>query len=152
MTNTEISGLPYLWHDFRNGDVYYDGKFKIPGVPVNLNLYNDEFEFKEKNTILAFAEPEKLDKILVDEERYLFVRKNSGAEVSGFVKLWNDKMPTVVSKMKVVFRKKDDPKPYVKTKPDRFERVSDKYYIMKSEKEIAKITSLKKLIRYLSNY
>jgi len=50
--------------------------------------------------------------------------------------------------MEVEFKKKGPAKPF----PDRFELVQNKYYIMKSDQEITKNASTKKLITYLSNH
>ena len=37
-------------------------------------------------------------------------------------------------------------------KPDRFEKGANKYYIMKSVQEIEKVTSIKKLIKFLGDH
>ena len=54
--------------------------------------------------------------------------------------------------MKVDFLKKDEPKPYEESKPDRFERAHDKHFLMKSQSEIEKIVSVKKLIKSLGTH
>jgi hypothetical protein len=56
--------------------------------------------------------------------------------------------------MKVEFFKREDPKPFDLAEPklDRLERAADRYYLMKSEHEIKRVTSVKKLIKYLGKY
>ena len=49
--NYSIEGTPYLHDNFINGDVYYDGKSKIPQVPLRLNLHNDEFEYMDNDSV-----------------------------------------------------------------------------------------------------
>ena len=49
-SSPDIMGSPYLVDDFQKGDIYYDGKFKFSQVLLRYNLYNDEMEFKKKNT------------------------------------------------------------------------------------------------------
>ena len=149
---SNIYGSPYLYEDFKDGNVYYDGKYKVEQIPLRLNLYNDEFEYREKNTIMSFANPARIDKIVIGSEVFIYLEKSKTHHLSGFVKMMNAEVPAVVTKMKTEFLEKDDPKPYVKPKPDRFERIHDKHYIMKSETEIEKITSVKKLIKYLGDH
>ena len=101
---------------------------------------------------MAFADPRHIDKIVIENEIYIYIDKSMGAEVFGFVKKWNAKLPTVLTKMKIEFLNKEDPKPFEDTKPERFERAMDKHYIMKSKNEIVKVTSVKKLIKYLGTH
>ena len=54
--------------------------------------------------------------------------------------------------MKTEFLEKEEPKPYVEAKPDRFERAYDKNFIMLSGSEIEKVSSVKKLIKLLGNH
>lgn len=147
--NTGIEGSPYLTDEFKNGEVYYGGKYKVPKVPLRLNLYNDQFEYKDRSAILALADPKIIDKIIIEDEIYIYIEKNGGSDVEGFVKMWNAELPSVLTKMKTVFKDKEEPKPFEETKPDRFERVLDKHFIMKSSDEVVKIASVKKLIKYL---
>lgn len=148
----DIAGTPYLDEEFKKGDVFYDGEFKITQVPLRLNLYNDEFEYKDKNTILAFVNPSRIDKIVIENQTYIYVEKNSEHKLFGFVKMWNASLPSVLTKMKIDFLKEEELKPYVEPKPDRFDRASDRHYIMKSKNEVLKITSVKKLIKSLENH
>ena len=147
-----IEGSPYLAEEFKKGEVYYGGKYKVPNVPLRLNLYNDQFEYKEKNTVMAFADPKVIDKIVLEDEVYIYIEKNVGSDVDGFVKMWNAELPGVLTKMKTLFKDKEEPKPFEEPKPDRFERTLDKHYIMMSKEEIKKISSVKKLIKYLGNH
>ena len=47
-----IQGSPYLNDEFTEGEIYFDGKFKIEQVPLRLNLNNGEMEFKQKLMML----------------------------------------------------------------------------------------------------
>lgn len=148
-SKSEIEGSPYLADDFTNGDVFYNGKFQIPNVALRLNLFNDEFEYKNKNSVLVFAEPDHIDKIVMDNEVFIYLKRTPQQEVYGFVKKWNTGFPAVLTKMKIEFKKKEEVQAFAESKPDRFERAADRHFIMKSEEEIARITSIKRLIKYL---
>jgi hypothetical protein len=115
--NPNIKGSPYLHDEFIKGDVYYDKKFKA----------------------------NKIDQVVVGEEVFIYLPETPGNMVSGFVRKWNNKSPCLITKMKAEFFNKEDPKPFEETKPDRFERALDKNFIMMSDSEIEKVTSVKKL-------
>ena len=144
-----ISGSPYLYDDFKAGDVYYDGKYKVEQIQLRFNLYNDEFEYRENTITKSFAKPQRIDKIVIGDEVFIYLKKSGSYKISGFVKMWNADFPTVLTKMTTEFLEKEEAKPYVVPKPDRFERKHDKHYVMKSDTEIEKIASVKKLIKYL---
>ena len=150
--NDNIAGTPYLEEEFKNGDVYYDKEFKVEQVPLRLNLYNDEFEYKVKNTVMAFADPGHIDKIVIDTDVYIYLDQDTGPELHGFVKKWNEQLPSIVTKMKTEFLNKEEPKPFEDTKPDRFDRKLDKNYVMVGNSEFEKISSVKKLIKYLGDH
>ena len=147
-----IEGTRYLYDDFKNGDVYYDGKSKISQVPLRLNLHNDEFEYKEKDSDFAFAEPYHIDKIVIEDEVFIYLNRSFDPDISGFVKRWNAELPSILTKMKIDFYKRVSGQAFVESKPDRFERDTDKHYIMQSENEIIKINSVKKLIKLLGDH
>jgi hypothetical protein len=150
--NPNIKGSPYLHDEFIKGDVYYDKKFKVEQIPLRLNLYNDEFEYQVKSTVMAFSHPNKIDQVVVGEEVFIYLPETPGNMVSGFVRKWNNKSPCLITKMKAEFFNKEDPKPFEETKPDRFERALDKNFIMMSDSEIEKVTSVKKLIKLLGDH
>ena len=152
MDNPDIFGSPYLNEEFKEADIYTNDKYKISKVQMRYNLYNDEFQFKNKNMIMAIADPGRIDKIVIGDELFIYLNDKKQKTVSGYVKQWNSQLPAVVTKMKVNFFEKEKPKPYVEPKPDRFERAQDKHYLMKSKNEIENISSVKKLIKSLGDH
>jgi hypothetical protein len=146
-----IEGTPYLNDDFVIGEVYFGDRYKTTPVPIRLNLHSDELEYIENDVVLAFGEPELIDKVVMDEEIFIYLNNNIfSAKPSGFLKMSGAKSPSMLTKMKI-YCFKDAPKPFSPSKPIRFERAKDEYYIMKSEDEIIKITSVKKLINILGD-
>lgn len=148
----DIDGSPYLHDEFQDGEVFYDGKYKFSNLQLRYNLYNDEIEYKEKNVVMAIVGQEKIDKVIINDEVFVYIQKGTLKGLSGLVKMWNEEMPSVITKMKVEFMKKEAAKPYVEPKPDRFERGHNKHYILKNETEIEKISSVKKLIKFLGKH
>ncbi len=151
-SSPSIQGSPYLSEDFMHGEIYFDGKYKIEKVPLRLNLYNGDLEFKEKNVVMAIAEPQRIDKIVIGEDTFIYVKEDKKKKIGGFVKMWNAEAPSIITQMKTDFLKKEPAKPYVEPKPDRFERGLDKHFLMISKDEIVKISSVKKLIDSLVDH
>ena len=89
--------------NIKNGAIYYAGKYKVENIPLRLNLYNDEFEYKEKGVAMSFANPERIDKIVIANETFIYLKESDHTKVSGFVKQLNEELPSVISKMKTVF-------------------------------------------------
>lgn len=141
-----IQGTPYFIDEFIEGEIFFDGKFKIDKVPMRLNLHSGEMEFKQKNTVMAIADPGRIDKIIMNEYVFIYIKEQKKSKVKGFVRMWNEDYPTIVTKMETDFLKKEPAKAYVDPKPERFERAHDKHFIMKASSEIEKISSVKKLI------
>lgn len=152
MDAPEISGSPYLDKEFKEADIYTNDKYKISKVRMRYNLYNDEFQFENKNMIMAIADPGRIDKIVIGDEVFIYLNDKEQKTVSGYVKQWNSRLPAVITKMKVNFFEKEKPKPYTEPKPDRFERAQDEHYLMKSKNEIENVGSVKKLIKSLGDH
>ena len=149
-----IAGTPYLNEKFINGDVYYGGKYKIEQIPLRLNLYNDQLEYKSEEGIMAFGNSDRLDRVVIEEEVFIFIPERHVSKISGFAKSSHAALPSILTKMSVDFFKREDPKPFEigEAKPDRLERAEDRYYLMKNKREIRRITSVKKLIKYLGEH
>ena len=119
---------------------------------MRLNLYSGEMEYKNMNAVMVFADPAKVDKVVIGEEIYIYLNKGKSSPVNGFVRMWNEGYPTIISKMNVNFLKMEPAKPYVDPKPDRYERAPDEQFIMLENGDIEKIGSVKKLIQALGSH
>lgn len=148
----QIEGSPYLIDEFITGTIYFDKKYRIEKIPLRINLYNGDMEFKEKNVTMAIAEPRRIDKVVMGEFTFIYIPENKKEKLEGFVRMWNPELPSVITKMEIDFLKKEPAKPYVDPKPDRFERGHDKHFLLTSSNEIEKITSVKKLIQAIGEH
>ena len=150
-----VAGSPYLSEEFTPGDIYYNlGKNKIEELPVRYNIYNDQFEYKGQRGIMAIGSPQNIDSIVVDDEVFILIPKRPGHNLSGFVRKLNHESPLLLTKMNVEFFKREEKKPFDldDPKPDRLERMEDRYYLMKDESDIQKISTVKKMIKYLGKH
>ena len=147
-----IEGTRYLHDNFIKGSIYYDDSLQLDDIPLRLNLHNDALEFLQNDSAYVFVDAYRLDKILLGDDEFAYLKVHPNSEISGYVKVWNNEFPMLITKMKVDFVKEIKGKPFVITQSDHFERADDIHYVMKSEHEIARIISIKKLIKYLENY
>ncbi len=151
--SSEIEGSPYLNSEFQVGEVYYNKKYQISHLPMRYNLYNGDLEYNSNNAIMAFANPELIDKVIIGNDVFIFIERGRQSNlVSGFVKMWNDQFPTIISKLKIEYLKKEPAKAFEESKPARFKKKNDIHYLMKSPEDIEKIKSVKKLIQSLQNH
>lgn len=152
-TYVDIKGSPYLNEEFQTGEIFYSGKYRIDKIQLRYNLYVDNIEYKDKNVVMAFARPSMIDKVVIGDEVFMYIKeKEKKGDVSGFVKKWNDQFPSVVTKMKVEFFDKDPVKAFEEQKPARFERAYDMNFLMINEEELERIKSVKKLIQYIGDH
>jgi hypothetical protein len=149
--NPNIQGSPYLADEFIAGTIYFDKKYKIEKVPLRLNLFNGDLEFKDKNVIMAFSEPARIDKVMLGEQTFIYLPDEKEA-ISGFVRRWHTHAPLILTKMKVDFYNKEPEKGYSQPKPDRFEKALDKHFLLTTDGRIEKVSSIKKLIATLGNH
>ncbi len=150
-----VDGTPYMRDEFVLGDIYYGGEHKIEQIPLRLDIYRERLEYKdEKGAVMAFGNPEMMDYVMIGKEVFIYLPKNPAYKVSGFLKMWNTKLPCLLSKMNVNYIKGEEAKPYDlhPGRPDRLERVPDHQYIMGSRNDVEKVSSVKKLIKYLGDH
>jgi len=149
-----IAGSPYLEENFQNGTVFYDRADKMGPIPLRLNLYNDQLEYKGRQGVMAFKNSHRIDSAVIGDQVFVFIPKRPEHNLQGFVKKITPGEPAVVVKMKVQFFKREEKKPYdlEEPKPDRLERIDDIYYLVINEREIRRVNSIKRLTKYLNNH
>jgi hypothetical protein len=148
--DTYIEGTRNLYDDFRPGVVYYNDNSDALQVSLRLNLYNDEFEYVNNDTLHVLKDLNHLEKIVMDNQVFIWIEPYKKANISGYVVRWNDEYPTIITKMQMgYFSGGVD---MYTSKPPRFERKEDKHYIMNSYHEFERIYSVKKLIKYLGTH
>ncbi|MGD1893330.1 MAG: hypothetical protein ACFB15_22415 [Cyclobacteriaceae bacterium] len=140
-----VSGSPYLYGEFIVGTVYHDGFNKVSHLPLRFNILTNEFEVVKNGLIYTFAEPERIDRIVLKDEVFAYIAESEDHELSGFVKMWDFQLPTVVSKMRVSnMAKLTDRYLFNKSNPVSFHRMRDEHYVMQSETEIYQIRGMKR--------
>ena len=68
----KVSGNPYVDKEFQKGDIIFSDSVVVKDIPLRLNFYTDNIEFKKNDTILALANPEKIDRISFGYRNFIF--------------------------------------------------------------------------------
>ena len=147
-----IEGTRYLHDDFTTGSIHYEDSLQLAEIPLRLNLHNDALEFLHNDSAYVFAETYRIDKILIGDDEFAYLKVRPNSEVSCYVKVWNNEFPMLITKMRIDFVKEIKGKPFVIPQPDHFERDDDTHYVMKSANDIERVKSLKQLINYLGTH
>ncbi len=146
-----IEGSPYLFDDFRKGEVLLkDGK--LFNGEFRYDKYADQVEFKVKQGNFWIAYPSSIDYVKIDTTRLVFIQKDieKPNEGSYYVVLVADKIQLLLKKGSIL-QSAEDPKPYVDAKPAKFLDRKDLYYLLDKSNTPIRITSKKILINKLSD-
>ncbi|MCD6598004.1 MAG: hypothetical protein J7L04_09970 [Bacteroidales bacterium] len=146
-----IEGSPYLFDDFRKGEVLLkDGKlFK---GEFRYDKYVDQVEFKVKQGNFWIANPSYIDYVKIDTTLMLFIQKDIEQPDKGsyYIILVSGKIQLILKKGSIL-QSAEDPKPYIDAKPAKFLDRKDLYYLLNESNTPIRITSKKVLINELSD-
>ncbi|MEM9671507.1 MAG: hypothetical protein AAF992_02880 [Bacteroidota bacterium] len=131
-----VRGSPYLYDEFIVGTIYFNGFTEVSHLPLRFNILKNEFEALKDSLIYTFAEPELIDRILLEGNVFTYINESEGHELSGFVKMWNFQFPTVVTKMRnYIVEQTYHGHLFDYTNPVFILPMRDEHYLMQSEIE-----------------
>ena len=143
-----VKGSPYLQDEFEMGTVYYNGFNEVSYLPLRFNILTSEFEVVKNDSIYIFAEPEQIDRILLEDEVFTYIAESAEHDLQGFVKMQGFELPTIITRMKKYIEEVT----YVKhphlsfdyTNPVSVLPMRDEHYVMKSETQVIRIRGMKR--------
>ncbi len=143
-----VKGSPYLQDEFEIGTVYYNGFNDVSYLPLRFNILTSEFEVVKNDSIYIFAEPEQIDRILLENEVFTYITESAEHDLQGFVKMWGFEIPTIVTKMKKYIEEVT----YVKhphllfdySNPVSVLPMRDEHYVIKSQTQVIRIRGVKR--------
>jgi hypothetical protein len=147
-----IEGSRYLYDDFIEGTVYMVDGTKISNIPLRYNLHNDEFQFKSNDSIFAVGTPYQISKIVMGNEEFIYLKANPYTEVSGYVKIWNEAYPALITKMETYYYKRKQGSAFGETLPKRFERQEDKHFLLFSQGKATQFSTVNDLIQLFDDH
>jgi hypothetical protein len=143
-----VRGTPYLHDEFIIGIVYYNGFTEVSQLPLRFNILTAEFEVVKNDSIYIFAEPERIDRILLKGEVFIYIAESAAHDLKGFVKMWDFELPTIVTRMnRYIEELPNIPNPhklYDYKNPVYVLSMRDEHYVMKSDKEVIQLKGIKR--------
>jgi len=140
-----VAGSPYETEEFITGDVITTNNIRYRGVPLRLNIFSDEMEFKtEDGSVLCLAAPEFTDSVIVGKEKYIYCPYASGNKIQRgyFVVLAEGKL-TLLMKKNVYLKPEEPAGAYKDAVPPTFVRKPDEFYFRILPSEAKKVTGKK---------
>ena len=146
----DFEGSPFLKQEFITGRVY-GPKIKYKDIALRYNIFNDQMEFQQNNTIYALYPEPRITKVLLGDETYVVEKYEiKGKMAYGYLARLDTGKLTLLSKKVVRFTEKQEPKALEGAgKPAKFTRAQDIYYYKIGNGEITKVVSLKSFIESL---
>ena len=147
-----IQGSRYLYDDFIEGTVFMIDGTKTSNLPLRYNLHNDEFQFMSNDSLWAIGTPNQISKIVMGNEAFIYLEVNPDNVVSGYVKIWNEAYPALITKMETYYYKRRQAGAFRETLPKRFERQEDQHFLLLSSGKAAQFASVNELIELLDDH
>lgn len=145
LTEADIKGSPYFNDDFINGNVYTTSKTMFSDIPLRLNIFNDQMEFKSpEGNIAAIATPEIIEKVTIEDHVWFYAPYSTAKKIKrGFLKLLVNGEAKLYVRPIVEFKDAVPPSGYKDAEPAQFKKQADTYYLRFGE-EAAQLIENKK--------
>jgi len=130
----KIEGTPYFNKDYIDCIVYFrnDSVYKIA---LRYNIFDNRMEYKYKDLVYSIANPRDIYKIEMGDKTFIYYYSKENLNFEGYYQLLVNGKALLLVKMKVSYREKEKPKGIEESKPERFVRGQNKYYVVISGQE-----------------
>jgi hypothetical protein len=85
-------------------------------------------------------------------EEFIYLEANPYTEMSGYVKIWNETYPALITKMETYYYKRRQAGAFKETLPKRFERQDDKHFLLFSKGKATHFSSVNDLIQLFEDH
>lgn len=130
-TEKDIKGSPYLNDEFVNGSIFTVQRLKYDNIPLRLNIYNDDLEFKTPSgEVQALATPEIVEKAIFGDYQLIYSPYYQASKIKkGFFQVLEEGKASLYSKSGVLFKEPTEPAAYKEAEPPTFVKKADEFYI-----------------------
>jgi hypothetical protein len=141
-------GNPYVDKEFQPGEIIFFDSSLVKDLPLRLNTYTDNIEFKKNDTIMALANPEMVVRISFGYRNFIFSKYKEGSFIKqGYLEVLADgNTKLLLHREAVVKREKLPASNYEGGNYRDYFRNSETYYIKKGDAVAEKISRSKKSI------
>lgn len=149
MSYKNIEGDPYLYKDFTEGTIKFEKDKNIVGK-LRYNMYSDEIEFIYRDNVLILVYEDSFSGIKLGDYNLVqlsYSLDNDQNKPGYFIYLAKGNYD-LLCKKSVSFLEQEEPQIYKESKPGRFEKNPNKFYLKQSSKELYEIKNISKLKKY----
>lgn len=126
----EYDGTPYLFEQFTGSDIHLKGRDGYKNIPMNYNIYNDDFEFLMDSVSYALGNNEIINYIDVDGRTFYYMTYTyNSALIKGYLELVADGPYRFFKKHRIIYTEPQPTRGYVEAQPARFSSRSPDYFI-----------------------
>ena len=140
----DYDGSPYLNKEFVSGKIILANGMEYKNIMLRYNIYNDEFEFSNKNKVLALKKDPQFSAFVIGEKEFCykkFLLKERPKE-SYLLKIIGGEF-SLYLKYNIVLREEEEPKPFQEARKPNFVLQNPYFLIGSEEKGIVVIKNLK---------
>jgi len=150
----KIAGSPYIYEDFKKGNVFFKNGESFLNCMINYNAYDNEMEFKIKSELYTVKNPEDILRVEVNDDVFLYkcFTYNKQVEKGLLMQIVNDKISLFKKESIEFIAAKDAINTYEDKKPAQFKKRQSQYYIGLSDGSIFLINNKRELLKKMTVY
>lgn len=148
----EVKGTPYFSEDFAKSKLFLTtGNFE--DVPMRYNIYNDQMEFIERDSVFVIEPDPIVSKVMIGETTFVLdYLEIDSKPVLCYFQLQHSGAAALLTKMVVIFREAEVGKAMQGNLPPTYSRINDIHFLKIGSDPLIKITNIKKLIEALPKH
>jgi len=143
-----VYGNPFVDRDFKNGEIVLKDSSQVRNVPMRLNTYTDNIEFKNNDSIMIFSQPDIIDHVTFGHRSFIYSRYKEGAIYkNGYFEVlaWG-KCKLLLHRGSIIKREQLPASNFEGGNFRDYFRLAETCYIKKDDKPATKISKTKKSI------
>ncbi|MFO7851734.1 MAG: hypothetical protein ACQERS_11740 [Bacteroidota bacterium] len=143
-TRPEYDGTPYLFDKFTGANIILKEERGYEGIPMNYNIYNDDFEFMMDGVSYALGNNNIVKYISINQRKFYYrTYTYNSAKIRGYLELIADGDYRFFKKHRVIYTEPQPTSGYVEAKPPTFSSRSPDYFIELGDGNIMFFNKLK---------
>jgi len=144
----KVTGDPYVDKNFQTGTIVFNDSTVVNEIPLRLNTYTDNIEFKKNDSILALANPRIIDHISFGYRNFIFSTYKEGVftKQGYFEVLADGNTKLLLHRESIIKREQLPASNYEGGNYRDYFRKSESYYLKKGDAIAVKISRTKKSI------
>jgi hypothetical protein len=148
-TEVEIVGSPYLSDSYAQGSMFLTlGNFI--GLEMRYNIYFDQVEFKNQDSVLALGPDDIIKKIVIGKQTFVVDKfEHKGKVFPTYYERLDSGKVSVMAKWLVLYKEMQRAKPMQGDVPPKYERLPTNYFVKIGQELPIKVKNVKQMIEAL---